>query len=148
MLPPTTPDIVTDYPFARCSRLPENGQIDYSATLPQKYSQNASHHRYLDSIGSNQDGTGGGTRTHTPFYGPRILSPVCLPFHHTGKLFPVSPDQPASPDPFGEAQFLRVSASTNPECDTPHGRSRFADRSPVTVRLACPSRDAMNLATP
>jgi hypothetical protein len=29
-------------------------------------------------------GAGGETRTHTTFYGPRILSPVCLPFHHTG----------------------------------------------------------------
>lgn len=32
----------------------------------------------------NQAGAGGGTRTHTPFYGPRILSPVRLPFRHTG----------------------------------------------------------------
>src|SRR6266566_4717415 len=31
-----------------------------------------------------QFGAGGGTRTHTAFYSPRILSPVCLPFHHTG----------------------------------------------------------------
>src|SRR5437867_12752698 len=30
-------------------------------------------------------GAGGGTRTHTAFYGPRILSPVRLPFRHTGK---------------------------------------------------------------
>ena len=29
-------------------------------------------------------GAGGGTRTHTTFYGPRILSPVRLPFRHTG----------------------------------------------------------------
>src|SRR6266566_7187648 len=29
-------------------------------------------------------GAGGRTRTDTAFYGPRILSPVCLPFHHTG----------------------------------------------------------------
>src|SRR5437867_8597023 len=29
-------------------------------------------------------GAGGGTRTHTAFYGPRILSPVRLPFRHTG----------------------------------------------------------------
>jgi hypothetical protein len=31
-------------------------------------------------------GAGGGTRTHTTFYGPRILSPVRLPFRHTGNL--------------------------------------------------------------
>ena len=31
-------------------------------------------------------GAGGGTRTHTTFYGPRILSPVRLPFRHTGKV--------------------------------------------------------------
>ena len=29
-------------------------------------------------------GAGGGTRTHTTFYSPRILSPVRLPFRHTG----------------------------------------------------------------
>ena len=29
-------------------------------------------------------GAGGGTRTHTTFYGPGILSPVRLPFRHTG----------------------------------------------------------------
>ena len=29
-------------------------------------------------------GAGGETRTHTTFYGPRILSPVRLPFRHTG----------------------------------------------------------------
>ena len=31
------------------------------------------------------DGAGGRTRTDTTFYGPRILSPVRLPFRHTGK---------------------------------------------------------------
>ena len=31
-----------------------------------------------------QIGAGGGTRTHTTFYSPRILSPVRLPFRHTG----------------------------------------------------------------
>ena len=30
-------------------------------------------------------GAGGRTRTDTTFYGPRILSPVRLPFRHTGK---------------------------------------------------------------
>ncbi len=30
-------------------------------------------------------GTGGRTRTDTTFKGPRILSPVRLPFRHTGK---------------------------------------------------------------
>ena len=30
-------------------------------------------------------GAGGGTRTRTAFYGPGILSPVRLPFRHTGK---------------------------------------------------------------
>jgi hypothetical protein len=29
-------------------------------------------------------GAGGGTRTRTTFYSPRILSPVRLPFRHTG----------------------------------------------------------------
>ena len=33
-----------------------------------------------------QLGAGGGTRTRTTFYGPRILSPVRLPFRHTGKF--------------------------------------------------------------
>ena len=32
----------------------------------------------------SRNGAGGGTRTHTTFYGPRILSPVRLPFRHTG----------------------------------------------------------------
>lgn len=33
----------------------------------------------------NRAGAGGGTRTHTRlFKGPRILSPVRLPFRHTG----------------------------------------------------------------
>ena len=31
-------------------------------------------------------GAGGGTRTRTTFYSPRILSPVRLPFRHTGYL--------------------------------------------------------------
>ena len=31
-------------------------------------------------------GAGGGTRTRTTFYGPRILSPVRLPFRHTGNI--------------------------------------------------------------
>jgi hypothetical protein len=31
-------------------------------------------------------GAGGRTRTDTTFYGPRILSPVRLPFRHTGFL--------------------------------------------------------------
>ena len=31
-------------------------------------------------------GAGGRTRTDTAFYGPRILSPVRLPFRHTGML--------------------------------------------------------------
>src|SRR5436190_6231370 len=30
-------------------------------------------------------GAGGRTRTDTTFYGPRILSPVRLPFRHTGR---------------------------------------------------------------
>jgi hypothetical protein len=33
-----------------------------------------------------QFGAGGRTRTGTTFYGPRILSPVRLPFRHTGNL--------------------------------------------------------------
>ncbi len=35
-------------------------------------------------LGNSPIGAGGGTRTHTAFYGPRILSPVRLPFRHTG----------------------------------------------------------------
>ena len=31
-------------------------------------------------------GAGGRTRTDTTFYGPRILSPVRLPFRHTGSI--------------------------------------------------------------
>ena len=31
-------------------------------------------------------GAGGGTRTRTTFYCPRILSPVRLPFRHTGNV--------------------------------------------------------------
>ena len=31
-------------------------------------------------------GAGGGTRTRTTFYSHRILSPVRLPFRHTGNL--------------------------------------------------------------
>jgi hypothetical protein len=34
-----------------------------------------------------QIGAGGGTRTHTTFYSHRILSPVRLPFRHTGNLY-------------------------------------------------------------
>ena len=33
-----------------------------------------------------RSGAGGGTRTRTTFYSPRILSPVRLPFRHTGNL--------------------------------------------------------------
>src|SRR5476651_743757 len=36
---------------------------------------------YIDVL---QIGAGGGTRTRTTFYSPRILSPVRLPFRHTG----------------------------------------------------------------
>ncbi len=42
--------------------------------------------KIIDSIGYYQVGAGGGTRTHTTFYSPRILSPVRLPFRHTGKV--------------------------------------------------------------
>ncbi len=35
-------------------------------------------------VSLGQLGAGGGTRTHTACYGPRILSPVRLPFRHTG----------------------------------------------------------------
>ncbi len=34
-----------------------------------------------------ESGAGGGTRTRTAFYGPGILSPVRLPFRHTGMPF-------------------------------------------------------------
>ena len=40
----------------------------------------------LYKLGKLRSGAGGGTRTHTTFYGPRILSPVRLPFRHTGNL--------------------------------------------------------------
>src|SRR5262245_24555755 len=33
-----------------------------------------------------KSGAGGGTRTRTTFYGPRILSPARLPFRHTGNM--------------------------------------------------------------
>ena len=35
-------------------------------------------------------GAGGGTRTRTSCYGPRILSPVRLPFRHTGNRLSAS----------------------------------------------------------
>lgn len=40
----------------------------------------------------SQVGAGGGTRTHTTFYGPRILSPVRLPFRHTGAYRFMAPE--------------------------------------------------------
>ena len=40
----------------------------------------------IEAITSKGIGAGGGTRTHTTFYGPRILSTVRLPFRHTGKF--------------------------------------------------------------
>lgn len=39
---------------------------------------------HLQTMGKNEIGAGGRTRTDTTFYGPRILSPVRLPFRHTG----------------------------------------------------------------
>ena len=42
------------------------------------------HHFTLYLLAFYQFGAGGGTRTHTTFKGPRILSPVRLPFRHTG----------------------------------------------------------------
>src|SRR5438067_699696 len=56
----------------------------YPLTLPQSYYRTRDYHQHVDSIGCCLDGAGGGTRTHTAFYGPRILSPVRLPFRHTG----------------------------------------------------------------
>ena len=41
--------------------------------------------RVSSTLGNS--GAGGGTRTHTTFDGPRILSPVRLPFRHTGNLY-------------------------------------------------------------
>ena len=40
----------------------------------------------FDGLAKKQCGAGGRTRTDTTFYGPRILSPVRLPFRHTGKV--------------------------------------------------------------
>ena len=37
-----------------------------------------------------QIGAGGGTRTRTPLYWPRILSPVRLPFRHSGNIVTTS----------------------------------------------------------
>ena len=45
------------------------------------------HRRFFERCGDQVkpfDGAGGRTRTDTTFYGPRILSPVRLPFRHTG----------------------------------------------------------------
>ena len=50
-------------------------------------------------------GAGGGTRTHTAFYGPRILSPVRLPFRHTGA--PDFPKPALVSQPMREMQALQ-----------------------------------------
>jgi hypothetical protein len=41
----------------------------------------------IGNIDVYQIGAGGRTRTDTTFYGPRILSPVRLPFRHTGYIY-------------------------------------------------------------
>ena len=43
-----------------------------------------SHHLVVKQ--RDKIGAGGGTRTRTTVYGPKILSPVRLPFRHTGYL--------------------------------------------------------------
>ena len=53
-----------------------------------------SHHL----AGKQQDkiGAGGGTRTRTTFYSPGILSPVRLPFRHTGNILAQTQPLPRS----------------------------------------------------
>ena len=40
---------------------------------------------FLDVFEAGKEGAGGGTRTRTPLSRKRILSPLRLPFRHTGK---------------------------------------------------------------
>ena len=39
----------------------------------------------IGDISLSKNSAGGGTRTHTGFSPLRILSPMCLPFHHAGE---------------------------------------------------------------
>ena len=55
-------------------------------TVMQNLSRGGCFEICVVNIAYNRGGAGGGTRTHTTFYGPRILSPVRLPFRHTGNL--------------------------------------------------------------
>ena len=52
--------------------------------MPKKNSERSKRSNHLILLSETAIGAGGGTRTHTTFYGPRILSPVRLPFRHTG----------------------------------------------------------------
>jgi hypothetical protein len=45
-------------------------------------------------------GAGGGTRTRTTFYGPGILSPVRLPFRHTGNTCNQPTPRKPRPNPY------------------------------------------------
>ncbi len=49
----------------------------------QRQTGSVCHGRHRDGW-AVRSGAGGRTRTDTTFYGPRILSPVRLPFRHTG----------------------------------------------------------------
>jgi hypothetical protein len=74
------------FPFRRLKTSCDTGahvtRYRYSEGLPAT----AFSSKPLIPLTQTQVGAGGGTRTHTTFYGPRILSPVRLPFRHTGNL--------------------------------------------------------------
>ena len=62
---------------------------------------------WFDSPGKH--GAGGGTRTRTTFYGLRILSPVRLPFRHTGYIDSIEFFECPSPfSPPGKRNYLRA----------------------------------------
>ena len=60
----------------------------FGLVMRNRYANRASHlterHKPLYLQGFCEIGAGGRTRTDTTFEGPGILSPVRLPFRHTG----------------------------------------------------------------
>ena len=57
----------------------------YPQTLPPACLFAYQVHKSIDFTVYYRIGAGGGTRTRTTCYSPRILSPVRLPFRHTGR---------------------------------------------------------------
>ena len=75
-----------EYLLSRLAASGTNGQFRtprhiIDLTVPRNSLRITGHHLVAPAI---IHGAGGGTRTRTTFYGPRILSPVRLPFRHTG----------------------------------------------------------------